>query len=73
MTKQINITNIEWDVDDADIKLPRSQTLLMKSNDTENSIKTRSDEIIDAICEYLSDEFGYCPKFFSVNFICVNA
>lgn len=37
MTKQINITDIEWDADDADIELPSSQTLYMKLNDAATS------------------------------------
>lgn len=57
------VTDIDWDVDSTSVHLP-SEVALPNRFVRENF--ESNEQYIDAVADWLSSEFGYCP----INFVC---
>lgn len=71
-TKKIGVKvyGIKWDTDGEEVELPK--TTEFKVGDLEQYLdlnEATDDEVIDAICEILSNEYGFCHEGFKWRWI----
>jgi len=62
--KKVKITDIDWDIEGEDVKLPKSITVPM------HQIVDSEDELKDTIADYLSDNYGWVVN--SCNYEVIN-
>ena len=65
MSKKLLISDIRWDTDGEDVNLPEE---ILVSEPTKEMLED-VDGYGDAICDYLSDEYGFCVDSFNAKVI----